>query len=271
MQVIDAYRFGEKVQLASPARERLGPAIIAATRAADPDQGGWDSPARYVINIFAAYGGNGFVRGAHSPHTFENMSTYLSLAAAHHPILAIGSLQHELQQAMYVDGNFRAVAIFAHSASEILMDAALMAMLFEENKSPADTAMTFTRPLKTRVLCDYHDRLGGTWTPRGSNAVATWIRDVLLIRHQVVHAGYLPIYEEAQAAHDAHFDLGTHLRDRLASRAKKYPFTSGLIVTAHGFERRGIHTKASDAAIRASSERLQEFVQWRDALIQLRG
>ena len=271
MEVIAAYRFGEKALIANPARERLGPAIVAATRAADPAQGSWDAPARYVINSFATHGGNGFVRGGHSPQTMQKMSSYLKLARDRHPILPIGSMQQDLQHAMYIEGNFRAVIIFAHSATEILMDLALMALLFEENANPKDAVMKFARPLKTRLLSDYHDRLGGAWGSQGSHPVAIWIRDVLTIRHQVVHTGYMPFYEQAQAAHDAHFGVGTYLRDRLACQVKRYPFTTGLLLTANGFERRRIQTKASDAAIRAGSERLQEFLQWRDELIRQRG
>lgn len=98
-----------------------------------------------------------------------------------------------------------------------------------------------------------------------------WIRDTLLLRHSVVHAGYMPRYKEANAAQRAYFSLGTHLRDRLAARAKKYPFTAGLLVRKGGFDRRGIQTKTADAAIRARVERLEEFVSWRNDLIRLRA
>lgn len=271
MQVIDAYRFGEKVALASPAREQLGPGIIAATRPADPNKGGWDSPARYVINVFATYGGNGFVMGSHSPSTYKNMSTYLALESSRHPVAVLGRIQSELQHAMFREGNFLAALMFAHSASEIMMDAALMAMQFEDEMSPEDAARAFIKPLKTRILSEFHDRLGGTWSTETSNPVGIWIRDVLLIRHRVAHAGYLPFYEEAQAAHDAHFALGTYLRDRLASKAKHYPFSSGLLVTGPGFERRGIRTKAAEKAVGAANDRLEEFTRWRDRLVGLRG
>lgn len=271
VQIIDAYRFGDKVALASAAREQLGPGIIAATRPADPSQGVWDSPAEYVINAFASYGGNGFVMGSHTPSTYENMSNYFTLESSHHPALVIGRVQAELEYAMFRAGNFLSVLMFAHSASEIMMDASLMAMQFEEGTTPEDAAMIFMRPLKTRILSEYHNRLGGAWSTETSNPVGRWLNDVLLIRHQVAHAGYSPFYEEAQAAHDAHFALGTYLRDRLAGRAKRYPFASGLIVTSHGFGRRGIRTKAAETAVRTAEDRLAEFTLWRSKLISLRG
>jgi hypothetical protein len=271
MQVIDAYRFAGKIAMPSPARERLGPGIVAATRAADPEQGSWDEPASYVINFFATQGARHFIVGAQTPETLPEMSRYLALASLGHPAVALGNVQAELNNAMFHDGNFRAVLMFAHSASEILMDTALMGMLFEEGRTAEEAVSSFARPLKTRILTEYHVRLGGAWDPSGSSAVAAWLRDLLLVRHRVAHAGYLPHYEEARVAREAHFSLGHHLRDQLAARAKKYPFTAGLLVRGGGFERRGIKTKAVEAAVRAETERLEEFVFWRNELIQLRA
>jgi len=271
IQVVDAYRFAENISIPSPARERLGPGVVAATRAADPDQGSWDKPAIYVINFFATQGQGAFIVGTHTPETLKEMSRYIEFASFGHPAIALGHLQAEMNNAMFHDGNFRAVLMFAHSASEIMMDTALMAMLFEENKTAGEASASFARPLKTRILTEYHDRLGGSWTPQGSNSVAVWLRDVLLVRHRVAHAGYSPRYEEARVAREAHFSLGQHLRDRLAAQAKQYPFTAGLLVTGGGFERRGNRTKAAEAAISAGIDRLEEFVSWRNDLIQLRA
>jgi hypothetical protein len=54
-------------------------------------------------------------------------------------------------------------------------------------------------------------------------------------------------------------------------RAKQYPFTAGLLVRSGGFERRGIRTKAAEAAVRSETDRLEEFVLWRNELIRLRA
>jgi hypothetical protein len=146
-----------------------------------------------------------------------------------------------------------------------------MGMLFEEGLPPEDAAGIFERPLKTRILSEYHDRLGGAWTPRGSKPVALWIRDLLELRHRVAHSGHTPTYDEALAAREAFFALGTHLRDRLAIRAKQYPFTVGMPVTRGGFDRRDIHTKAAEAAISlANSEKLPVFVRWRAEVMRKR-
>jgi hypothetical protein len=271
IRVVDAYLFAEKISAPRAARERLGPVIVGAIRPADPAQGGWDAPAEYVINSFAMQSGQHFVVGSQTAETVPNIVNYLALVEAGHPSIALGQLQADLDNALHHTGNFRAVLMFAHSASEILMDTALMAMLFEEEKTPREAAASFAKPLKTRILTEYHDRLGGAWAPKGSGAVAVWLRDVLLVRHRVVHAGYSPLYEEAEAARKAHFSLGQHLRDRLAARVKRYPFTAGLLVRAPGFERRGIRTKAAEAAVLAETARLTEFVGWRDDLIQLRA
>jgi hypothetical protein len=271
IEIVEAYRFTQKISIPSPSRERLGPGIVAATRAADPDQGGWDVPATYVLNTFAMQGSGRFIAGTHTPETLPQMSEYMRLASLGHPVVALGNLQSELDNAMFHDGNFRAVLMFAHSASEILLDTALMAMLFEEGKTAEETVVSFGKPLKSRILTEYHDRLGGSWAPQGSNTVAVWLRDVLLVRHRVAHAAYAPHYEEARVAREAHFSLGQHLRDRLAAKAKQYPFTAGLLVTSGGFERRGIRTKAAEAAVRVHDDRVGEFVSWRNDVISLRA
>jgi hypothetical protein len=271
IKIVDAYRFTQEVFIPGAARERLGPWIVAATRAADPDQGGWDHPAVHVLNTFATPGAGHFISGTQTPETLGEMGNQLRLEYLGHPSVAIGHMQKALDSSLFYDGNFRAVLMFAHSSSEIMMDLALMAMLFEEGKSAAEAASRFATPLKTRILTEYHNRLGGSWSPKGSGAVAAWIRDVLVIRHRVAHAGYLPLYEEARIARKAHYDLGLHLRDRLATRAKQYPFTAGQLVTQAGFERRGIRTKAAEAAVSVGSERLAEFVLWRNDLIKLRA
>jgi len=268
--VVDAFRSTQDVFIAPAARERLGPEIMATTRAADPDEGGWDEPAEYYLNAFATKS-RYFIAGTQTSQTLPAMAHHIRLAARGYPPLVVGNLQADLDNALFSNGDFRAVLMFAYSASEILMDLALMAMLFEEGKTAQMAAASFTSPLKTRILTDYHDRLGGSWGPKGSGAVATWLQHVLLVRHQVAHGGYMPHYERAYAAREAHYNLGQHLRDRLAARAKRYPFTAGLLVTPPGFERRGIRTKAAGTAVHIGNDRIDEFIMWQNELIKLRA
>jgi hypothetical protein len=270
IRVVDAYRFAENIPMPSPARERLGPAIAAVTRAADPSQGGWDSPAQYVVNSFATQGARHFIVGTQSPETLKRMAEYVTLTSRGHPSVAVINLQADLDNAMF-DGNFRVVLMFAYTASEILLDLSLMGMLFEEGKSAAEGVTFFAKPLKTRLLAEYHDRLGGAWNPRNSDAVSGWLRSVREVRNRVAHAGYLPDYEEARIAREAYFSLRLHLLDRLASRPKKYPFTAGLQVSPAGFERRGITSKSAREATRTAFDRLDDFLAWRDDLIRLRA
>ena len=271
IRTVNAYRFAEKILIPTPARERIGPLIIAATRPADPGQGGWDASVHEVFNYFAAAHASRLI-GTESPTTLQTMTDYMRLEAIGHPSIAAMQLQEDLNVAFYRDGNFRGTVMFAHAASEVTLDTALMSMLFEEGLEPVGAAGIFNKPLKTRLLTEYHERLGGSWTPQGTKPVAVWLRDLLLLRHRVAHGGYLPSYEEASAAREAHFALGTYLRDRLASRMRKYPFTAGFLVTKGGFERRNIRTKAAEAAVNASTiDALREFASWRTELIRVRA
>jgi len=270
IQVVNAYRFAEKLMMRAPARERLGPVIIGATRAANPDEGGWDTPCHDVLNTFALYGNQGILRPP-SDSVMDEMGRVLFLQGINHPMIPLMDLQTDLNTAFHLDGDFRATVIFSHCASEILLDTAILGMLFEEGRSPTDAARIFDKPLKTRLLTEYHERLGGTWTVSGTKPVARWLRDLLRMRHRVAHSGYAPSYDEARVARDAHFDLGSHLRDRLAVRVKQYPLTAGIIVTSGGFERRNIHTKAAKSAVSlAESARLAEFLAWRSDVLGMR-
>jgi hypothetical protein len=269
--VVNAYRFAGKIMIPAPARERLGPVVIAATRAANPEEGGWDAPVHDVFNAFAANSGLTLPE-TESPATTAGMNNVIFLETLGHPIIPLMQLQMDLDNAFYHDGNFRATVIFAHSASEVLMDTAILGMLFEEGRSPEEGSRIFDKPLKTRILTEFHERVGGSWNATGTKPVARWLRDLLQVRHRVAHAGYAPSYDEARVARDAHFDLGVHLRDRLAVRLRKYPLTAGMLVTRGGFDRRDIHTKAAGYAVNlAQSEALQEFLNWRAEAIRRRA
>jgi len=126
--------------------------------------------------------------------------------------------------------------------------------------------------LKTRLLTEYHKRLGGSWDPEGTHPVATWLKDLLVLRHRVAHAGYLPSQDEAFAARKAYFALSRHLRNRLALRVKRYPITASILVTRAGFERRNLRTKAVDDAINLTSvDVLTRFASWRADVIRMRA
>jgi hypothetical protein len=269
IKIVNGYRFAQRLIIPEPARERLGPYIVAATRAANPADGGWDAPARVVANTFA-WPSQPFVRGAGS--AFDSVALITRLEAVGHPVISLMHLQADLENALYHDGNFRATAVLAHSASEVLMDWALSGLLFEEGRSIGEAAGVFEKPLKTRVLAEFHPRLGGAWNVSGNKPVAVWARSLLKLRHRVAHAGYVPSYDEGVAASNAHFALGTHLRDRLATRAKAYPLTAGMIVSRGGFERRGKLTRAAEAAVAmAESQALNDFIKWRAELIRRRA
>jgi hypothetical protein len=271
IRVLNAYRSAAKILIPAPSRERVGPMIISATRSPNPAQGvDWEVTS--VINSHAVARQPMLKGERDSSYLAKAMTEYLYYESIGDPALAIGNLQNEMDVALYHDGNYRGTVMSAHSASEVLMDTALMAMLFEEGKTPEVSGSIFDKPLKSRLLTEYHERLGGSWTPQGSNAVAEWLRDVLSMRHRVAHAGYIPSSKEAEAAREAHYGLGRYLRDRLAVRTRKYPFSAGMLVTRQGFERRDIHTKAASNAIAAVTlQSLSTFTSWRNGLARYRA
>lgn len=270
IRIINAYRFVEQLTMRAPARERIGPVIIGATRPADPADGGWDSPVHDVLNTYALFGSQGGTKVA-SEAAMERMSRILFLQEIGHPMMPLLDLQTNVNTAFHLDGDFRATVIFAHCASEVLLDTEVLSMMFEEARTPIQASAIFDKPLKTRLLTEYHERLGGAWIPTGTKPVARWLRDLLELRHRVAHVGYAPTYDEARLAREAHFSLGSHLRDRLTARLKNYPLTAGMIVTPGGFARRNVQTKASEAAATlAESPKVGEFLEWSNEVLALR-
>lgn len=67
-------------------------------------------------------------------------------------------------------------------------------------------------------------RLGGSWdTTRPRTSIGRYWRDLYELRIRVVHAGYLPHDGDAEKAERAFEGLEGFLRERLQTRAKRYP------------------------------------------------
>jgi hypothetical protein len=266
--IIRAYRFSVKRVMHTPTRERLGQNFYVVTRKATPEGDYWDEPGRLMVNILgipamrpAEIDADGIER--------LGMAVYSELFG--HPMVPFSELQADARSSL-ADGDYRASVMLFHSASEVYLDTTLMLMQWEEGLAPETAAEVFRRSLMERVRSQYHDRLGGTWATRQGTAVDSWYRDLVLLRHRTIHGGYAVSPPEAHVASSAFDAFRTFVTDRIAANVKRYPVTSGIVVSEEGFRRRGNLTNAIRRALQTPTrETFGQFHGWRSRLIDLRA
>jgi len=270
-QIVTAYRLTEHLPLPTPARERLGPMIVGATRPADPARGGWDSEGSLVINAYAVAGQRGMPPPA-SPTSKAKIANFLRQRSMDYPSTAIIELQADADTALNQAGDFRSAVMLLYTASEVMLDAVLMALCWEEGMTPAEAAAEFTAPLLTRVRTKYHDRIRGNWTTNANSPVERWRTRLVLLRHRVAHAGISLDRDQAEEALAAHREFREHLLNRLTASIGRYPRAAALLVTENGLRRRGAWTRKAREAVEALDfDTIQAFTAWRDSVLAARG
>ena len=123
----------------------------------------------------------------------------------------------------------------------------LLLMLWEEKTPPAEAAKLLDRTIShtARVLNNFPARLGGIWKAEGAGDMAGYFRNLVRLRHRVVHAGHAPSESEADEAWQALLKLERYLGDRLAAEASlnKCPRAAFMYMGEPGLERRGRWTR----------------------------
>ena len=92
------------------------------------------------------------------------------------------------------------------------------------------TDLRRTSPFASLIKTELSQRLGGSWdTTRPRTPIGHYWRDLYELRVRVVHAGYLPHDGDAEKAARAYEGLEGFLRERLQTRAKRYPSATGAL------------------------------------------
>ncbi len=87
-----------------------------------------------------------------------------------------------------------------------------------------------TTPFASLIKTELSQRLGGSWdTTRPRTPIGHYWRDLYELRVRVVHAGYLPHDGDAEKAERAYERLEGFLRERIRTRAKRYPSAIGAL------------------------------------------
>ncbi len=159
------------------------------------------------------------------------------------PFQTYADIRREALVQRHFDGNHRLAVVSLATAGEVLLDSALLHMLWEEHVEPAEAARYFDRGVghSSRVARNFPQRLGGGWDAESGSPAGRYLQDLVRLRHRVVHAGHEPTDSELNAAWQALFDLEHFLGDRLASERnlKRYTRTALAWMGDRRLEQRG--------------------------------
>ncbi len=209
-----------------------------------------------------------------APEQLDRLAGWIWSLRHGHPLVAYAERSADARVALYVDGDYGEAVVQSQISAEILLDAVLTFLLWEEGAVPETVAAEiFSSALARRVRSEYASRLGGDWNTRGSGSVGTWFSRVAYVRNEVVHAGYRPSRQEAEDGLAATAALDEFIRVRLADRRGTYPRTTLLVLGRPGLERMDLwRGEIERFAARADEESdwIAAYGQWRERLTAAR-
>ncbi|MFC5930367.1 hypothetical protein [Cryobacterium melibiosiphilum] len=155
----------------------------------------------------------------------------------------------DAQRLIHADGDYSAAVVSAATGMEVLSDALLSALLWEEHvrsggetdRAVDEASGLFSRdvtPLK-RATTKTVSMLGGDWTSSAS-PWQVYKGGAASLRNRIVHAGHQPKRQEAIAAYQQALDSQTFLFDRLANKRLNYPRTCYIFLGPEGLRKRNL-------------------------------
>lgn len=146
----------------------------------------------------------------------------------------------EARRAHEVLGEEGQAVILANTSCEVMLDAILALLMWEENMVVEDAASAFEEGKVLRRLAkELAPRLKGNWSTE-SGVVGDWYGAAYRLRHRVVHGGYSPNVSEGAAALDAAARLQRFVMDRIAERRTTYYRAALMTIAEEGLRRRGM-------------------------------
>lgn len=234
-ELVRAYVIMSKdARVLPPTRHSLYPFIPWTTRSLDGSE--WGGIDLYLANIgpHVVPTPTGTLDETHR----EPMLITLSRMKKGDPTAIFAEHARTAWRAYWMEGDYGAVLIQTHISTEVLLDAVLLMMAWEEGTLPSEAADWFNIGLSRRLRTFYPPRLGGNWNTQDPNSViGEWAHDVRDLRNQVAHRGYWPTPEEARRALQTADKVEDFVKDRLAAKRNKYPRTTLLVLGLPGLER----------------------------------
>jgi len=144
----------------------------------------------------------------------------------------------EARRAHEVLGEEGQAVILANTSCEVMLDAILALLMWEESVVVEDAAAAFEEgKVLRRITKEIAPRLKGSWSTE-HGAVGDWYRAAYRLRHRVVHGGYSPSASEGAEALEAAAGLQRFVMDRIAERRTTYYRAALMTVAEEGLRRR---------------------------------
>lgn len=270
-QTISAYRLYARQPVPRLTREQLPPIIPFATRPLLSAEG-W-----HGLSLFFLHLNVGAVRPEELDEAeLETFNLYLETVSRGHPLALYSEKSLDAETALKKEGRFGDAVVHAQTSIEILLDALLALLVWEEGKTPDEAAAEEFQDagFQKRVRTHFHTRLGGDWRTEGGDVLTRWAEHVAAMRHRVVHAGYRPTREEARLAVAVAGEVEKFVRHRVIDRRNTYPRTALLMLGRPGLERAGVWAgRIQRFAERADSEPpwIESFASWRGEMDDARS
>lgn len=245
-EFFNAYRVRARQHVPELTYERIHPAVLWFRRPAfEPI-----SPLTSCGIIMLHNQNFGFAHSGKLDHEIQrDIMQVTARASAGDPFAVYARLRLEAELNVYTTGRMGESIIQCAIAAEVLFDAILGLMMWEERERGALTieqaAETLSSDIVPRLRNEYAKRLKGNWSLNQS-PMRDWFELISDIRNRVVHGGYLPSKQQASDALDALHAVEKFVGDRLAARWRTYPRSAWLFLGDPGLKKRG-HLKPAEA------------------------
>jgi hypothetical protein len=263
-QLVRAYVVMSKdARVLPPTRHSLYPFIPWTTRS--PDGSDWGGIGLYLPNVgpHAIPAPTGTLDETHR----EPLGITLMRMTKGDPTAIFAEHARTAWRAFWMEGDHAAAAIEAHISTEVLLDAVLLMMAWEQGTSPSEAAAWFDIGLSRRLRTFYAPRLGGNWRTQTPNSViGEWAHHVRDLRNQVAHRGYWPTLDEARRALETADKLEDFVKNRLGAKRNKYPRTTLLVLGRPGLGRLGLYAgqikKFAETVANKEPDWLESYGHW---------
>ena len=160
----------------------------------------------------------------------ESLNRAIQTMLLGNPFLRSWQWKARAERRRYEGDSADAVVSF-QIAAEVFLFEIWALLLADEGRTPAEVAdLRRTTTFASLVKTELSQRLGGSWdTTRPRARVGHYWRDLYEVRTRVVHAGYLPHDGDSEKAERAFEGLEGFVRERLGTRARRYPTAVGAL------------------------------------------
>ncbi|MER6938003.1 hypothetical protein ABTX24_22260 [Nocardioides sp. NPDC127514] len=203
-----------------------------------PTQSEWDGPSVMVLdhgNLPDPFRGKDFDEDVE-----RRFWHWYSEEARGNPLNLWRERWIEARRAHELLGEEAQAVILANTSCEVMLDAILALLMWEEGLVIEDAVPSFEEgKVLRRISNELAPRLKGNWSTQGG-AVGDWYRAAYRLRHRVVHGGYAPTVSEAADALSAAVRLQRFVMDQIAERRTIYYRAALMTVAEEGLRRRGM-------------------------------